>query len=235
LTDLPTVNWERVTITCAYRSYVTSFISPILTLRFIMSGQNFIQPNNDGSNNEAGSHAAASNEILDETCGGLDDLSQLVDALDMHNSIPSFETTRIRWMVANHPNTPASVLDSMVETMPVPIVRRIAEHPSLSEQALLKLSEHHDSEVRAGLVENSSTPRHILERLITDECIDVRYAIAANYDIDQDLIVRLLDDDNPYVVQRARQTLRRMDVSVCVAFPGSYEERDFPFGKTALG
>lgn len=125
-------------------------------------------------------------------------------------------------MVANHPNTPASVLVSIIETMPVTIVRRIAEHPSLSQEAILSLCEHHDGEVRAGLVDNCSTPRHIIERLVVNQCIDVRYAIAANYDIDQDLLVRLLDDDNPYVVQRARQTLRRLDVSECLAFPGNY-------------
>lgn len=234
MTDLPTVNRERVTLTCAYRSYVTSFYFNTFDFRFIMSGQNFIQPNNDGSEIEA-ALPTTSEERADDSGIGLDDLSQLVAALDLHNSIPTFETTRIRWMVANHPNTPASVLVSMIETMPVAIVRRIAEHPSLSEQALISLCEHHDGEVRVGVVDNCSTPRHIIERLVADQCIDVRYAIAANYDIDQDLLVRLLDDDNPYVVQRARQTLRRLDVSECVAFPGTYEERDFPFRKTALG
>lgn len=199
-----------------------------------MSGQNFIQPDNDGSDSEA-ALPATSAERADNSGIGLDDLSQLVAALDLHNSIPTFETTRIRWMVANHPNTPTSVLVSMIETMPVAIVRRIAEHPSLSEEALISLCEHLDGEVRAGVVDNCSTPRHIIERLVADQCIDVRYAIAANYDIDQDLLVRLLDDDNPYVVQRARQTLRRMDGSECVSFPGTYEERDFPFRKTALG
>ncbi len=199
-----------------------------------MSGQNTIQPNDDGNDLEA-AQLSSSGEISNESGIALDDLSQLVAALDLHNSIPTFETTRIRWMVANHPNTPTSVLVSMIETMPVAIVRRIAEHPSLSQQSLLSLCEHYDGEVRAGVVDNSSTPRHIIERLIVDQCIDVRYAIAANYDIDQDLLMRLLDDDNPYVVQRARQTLRRMDATECVAFPGNYEERDFPFRKTALG
>lgn len=234
MTDLPTVNWERVTLTCAYRSYVTSFYFSTFDFRFIMSGQNFIQPNDDSSESEA-ALPNTSAERPDESGIGQDDLEQLIAALDLHNSIPTFETTRVRWMVANHPNTPASVLVSMIETMPVAIVRRIAEHPSLSQDVLLSLCTHQDGEVRAGVVDNSSSPRHIIERLVVDQCIDVRYAIAANYKIDQDLLVRLLDDDNPYVVQRARQTLCRMDVSECLAFPGSYEERDFRYRKTALG
>lgn len=164
-----------------------------------------------------------------------DALYELIDALDLHNNVPTFETTRIRWIVANHPNTPVSVLRSMVEHMPLPIVRRVAEHPSLPEEMLDVLSRHADGEVRLSVAENHRTPRYLLERLLHDDSCDVRYSLASNYNLGQDMLARMLDDDNPYVVQRARNTLRRMEVSVCIAFPLSYEERVIPYPRAALG
>jgi hypothetical protein len=53
--------------------------------------------------------------------------------------------------------------------------------------------------------------------LYRDENPDVRYALAESYAVDTEILSALLEDENPFVAGRARQTLRRLNIQLCVA------------------
>lgn len=54
---------------------------------------------------------------------------------------------------------------------------------------------------------NPSLPRQILEALIKHESLEVRYAIADGPGVPMPILLRLADDENPYISQRAMQTI----------------------------
>lgn len=125
------------------------------------------------------------------------------------------------WCAVNDPETTSGQLEEIAgeATNNLPLLRRLAEHPNLSPTALYALSEHEDPQVRAALAENPSSPRSLLEKLCRDSHADVRYFLAESYTLDLDLISSLLEDENPYVVHRAKSTLRKREVHLVATLP----------------
>jgi len=122
---------------------------------------------------------------------------------------------RIRWYMVHHPNTPPSVLAEIASAdAPRAVLERIAEHPRVGQEVLMKLACHQDSEVRAAVSENINVPDEVILLLAKDECPDVRYRVAENPMIALDVLASLAEDENPYVAHRARTTVQRLQAAV---------------------
>ncbi len=117
---------------------------------------------------------------------------------------------RLKSMLASNPRTPADMLDFLSNVSPVDILLRVAENPSSGKDTLSRLAFHEDPEVRAAVSENPNTPESCFKRLASDESVDVRYRLAENPHSPAAALYNLLKDENPYVAQRARQTLSRI-------------------------
>ena len=87
---------------------------------------------------------------------------------------------------------------------------RLIDHPNTPPAVLMQLAQHIDSEVRAQVADNPNTPQDAILKLINDECIDVRFALAECYHLGKEHLEILLEDENPYVVDRAETTLQRL-------------------------
>ncbi len=130
------------------------------------------------------------------------------------------------WKAVNDPETAAQDLEIIVSEGCRGLVRRAAEHPRVSLELLIALSQHEDPEVRAAVVDNHQTSVDLHWRLAKDECADVRYAVAESYLVDMDVLSSLLEDANPYISHRARATLKKRNVHLLMAaeFPQSVTE-----------
>lgn len=128
---------------------------------------------------------------------------------------------RVRWLLANNPNTPPQVLDSIIASNHLGLIRRVAEHPRLSLPSLEALCSHTDAQVREAVSENPNLPPSLMWTLAQDASEDVRFRLAESYTVDQEVLSYLMEDENPYVAQRARQTMRRrnMHLYAAVEFP----------------
>lgn len=128
---------------------------------------------------------------------------------------------RVRWLLANNPNTPPQVLDSIIASNHLGLIRRVAEHPRLSMPTLETLCSHADPEVREAASENPNLPPSLMWILAQDASGDVRYRLAESYVVDQEVLSYLMEDENPYVAQRAKLTMRRrnMHLHAAVEFP----------------
>lgn len=87
---------------------------------------------------------------------------------------------------------------------------RLIDHENTPPQVLVQLAQHVDSEVRAQVADNPNTPQEAILMLIKDESIDVRFALAECYHLGKVHLEILLEDENPYVVDRAQSTLQRL-------------------------
>ena len=99
--------------------------------------------------------------------------------------------------------------------------RFLAEEASTSPQTLLKLSRDKDPEVRLSAGEHPNMPYVGLRELVQDPCIDVRFGLAGNHNIPISILSMLTQDENPYVEDRAKRSLDRLQngklaVSACV-------------------
>lgn len=141
-------------------------------------------------------------------------------------SISETGCPHLKCLLASNPNTPADLLDYLLEVSNSQIHVRIAENPNTSKETLSKLAFSHDPDVRAAIVDNPGTPESCFKRLINDESVDVRYRIAENPHAPLTSLYSLLRDENPYVSQRARQTLARI-LSNTLALAGRKETAEF--------
>jgi hypothetical protein len=87
------------------------------------------------------------------------------------------------------------------------IRRRCAENPSTAPDTLAILADDPVFSVRAAVARNKHTPMYLLRRLSQDENVDVRFAIAANAEMPDAILLSLFLDPDPYVADRASQTL----------------------------
>jgi len=83
----------------------------------------------------------------------------------------------------------------------------LAESPSTSPRTLEVLAYNPSDAVRQAVADNPRTPVSALRVLVTDLSDEVRYAMAENHNLEQELLETLAEDDNPYVSQRAMDTL----------------------------
>lgn len=122
-----------------------------------------------------------------------------------------------RWKAVNNPETAMHILEVIITDGCRGLVRRAAEHPSVSQELLLTLSQHEDPEIRAAVVHNHKTTNELHWQLAKDESPDVRYAVAESYLVNTDVLSSLLEDVNPYISHRARATLKKRNVQMVVA------------------
>jgi len=87
---------------------------------------------------------------------------------------------------------------------------RLIDHPQTPAFVLMELSQHPSPEVRAQVVDNPNTPQKAILNLISDQCIDVRLSLAECYHLGASVLEFLVQDDNPYVGNRAEITLHRL-------------------------
>ncbi len=122
----------------------------------------------------------------------------------------ALEAARIRWLLAINPNTPPPVLDHLTNNAPSTLLERIAEHPRAHSVTLSRLANHEDSQVRAAVAENMNTSMKTIWKLVRDPSADVRLRLAESYTVPIAVLKVLLEDENPYVADRAQKTLLRL-------------------------
>lgn len=90
---------------------------------------------------------------------------------------------------------------------------RLIDHPHTPGFVLMELAQHPSAEVRAQVVDNANTPKEAVLQLLNDESIDVRLSLAECYHLGVSVLEMLVDDENPYVCDRAESTLQRLKAS----------------------
>ncbi|HEY9682836.1 MAG TPA: HEAT repeat domain-containing protein [Oculatellaceae cyanobacterium] len=117
---------------------------------------------------------------------------------------------RTMWLIAVHPESPGAMLQVIAEQCSEGFVERVAENQNTWPSTLRQLAHHKSSRVRAAVAQNSNTPSDVLFALACDESADVRYMIADGIQGDVKLLEQMLEDENPYVVSRAKRSLARL-------------------------
>ena len=87
---------------------------------------------------------------------------------------------------------------------------RVAENIVTPIGSLLRLLNDESGEVRLSLSHNKALPSIFLAQLAHDRDVDVRYGMAENPNLSASILRTLLTDENPYVADRAEQTLLRI-------------------------
>lgn len=96
-----------------------------------------------------------------------------------------------RLLVARHPNTPATALRRIADSITQPIGElacALAMHPSCPADVLKALATHEEASVRAAVARHASTPASCLPQLLGDADADVRRAVPAHPEAPSDLI-----------------------------------------------
>jgi hypothetical protein len=88
---------------------------------------------------------------------------------------------------------------------------RVAENPNLPAFIAAILVGDPNPDVRITLSENSNISYETAFALCRDASADVRYAVAANGRMPASILCELAGDENPFVCQRAQQTIRRLN------------------------
>jgi len=89
---------------------------------------------------------------------------------------------------------------------------RIAEREDTPLELLIALAQDPDPDVRVGLTARKSIPLSVLAILLFDDSPDVRFELADNPDLHHTQLQHLTEDCNPYVAERAWQTLKKKKV-----------------------
>jgi hypothetical protein len=130
--------------------------------------------------------------------------------LQLRQLMDEAETTRIKYLVAGNPNTPASVLDYLSKNSQAKVLEHIALNPRTHLITLKRLAEHENSDVRVAISYNINVSPELLLQLTHDINPDVRYAVAEKSDAPIYLLEELSSDENPYVSLRATKTLQQL-------------------------
>jgi hypothetical protein len=112
-----------------------------------------------------------------------------------------------RYMASGNTSTPGEVLACLAADERVNIRRRVAENVSTPPDALALLAKDGNPSVRTGVAKNRHTPLFILKELAQDVEVDVRFAIASNPEMPDAILLSLFMDPDPFVAERASQTL----------------------------
>jgi hypothetical protein len=112
-------------------------------------------------------------------------------------------TTRLRLLVSG-----------LTDLLDVGVLERLAESPEASPKTLAKLACNDDPHVRAAAADNAHTPYASMLALAEDPDVDVRFQLAENHNIPRDILKILSNDENPYIAERAQQTLQRQIIQM---------------------
>jgi hypothetical protein len=153
----------------------------------------------------------------------------LAEAADTTNDaddtayLSDYAAMRLLWLIAVHPESPGAVLDFLARQSAHAYAERVAENPSTWPSTLAVLSIHNNPSVRIAVASNPHTSDEIAEELCFDECSDVRFALAECTHRSEEFIERLLEDENPFVVARARTTKMRLSPAHPLQLPGNQQ------------
>jgi hypothetical protein len=150
-------------------------------------------------------------------------LSAICHSLQFHLTEPTEAAHQMRWRAVSDPCTDPQVLQHIASRGSHHLQKRVAEHAGAAPETLDQLAVHDHHEVRASLADNQNISLQLQWQLARDPHPDVRFATAQSYHIDPDVLASLLDDDNPFVVHRAKTTLQRISAakSRTAYLPGS--------------
>jgi hypothetical protein len=137
--------------------------------------------------------------------------------------LSDYAAMRLLWLIAVHPESPGAVLDFLARQSAHAYAERVAENPSTWPSTLAILSIHSNPNVRVSVASNPHTTQEIAEELCFDECSDVRFALAECTHRSEEFIERLLEDENPFVVARARKTKMRLSPAQPVQLPAKQQ------------
>jgi hypothetical protein len=149
--------------------------------------------------------------------------------------LSDYAAMRLLWLIAVHPESPGAVLDFIARQSTYAYAERIAENPSTWPSTLAFLSIHNNPNVRLAVASNPHTSDEIAEELCFDECSDVRFALAECTHRSEEFIERLLEDENPFVVARARKTKMRISPAQPIQLPTNQQWNNDPQRKKAQG
>lgn len=143
----------------------------------------------------------------EKACEEMVEINQLLD------TVPDMGAQQLRWLMAVNPNTPASVLESLVNVGGPALLERIAENPATSSITLARLAFDPCAQVRQAVAENEHAAIETVWMLVQDECPDVRFTLAEGYHLPLEVLHVLAEDENPFVAARAITTLQRIERS----------------------
>jgi hypothetical protein len=117
------------------------------------------------------------------------------------------EDDTIKYAVAQHPNTPMSVLEEMLDTTDsnfISIEYYVAKNPNLSPELAVRISQSTSDSVRAQIAKNPNLPLENFEELAQDPDWYVRSVIALSDRVSDEILSKLVSDGNEHVVKSAR-------------------------------
>lgn len=96
------------------------------------------------------------------------------------------------------------------QTVKNSLLELIAESPSTEASTLEVLAHSQSTRVRQAVADNPRTPMSALRILATDFEPEVRFALAENHNVPIEILDLLKEDENPYVSERANQTINNL-------------------------
>lgn len=118
---------------------------------------------------------------------------------------------KTEYLVAGNSWTPVHVLRQLAMSTDPSIRARVAENRVTPLSILLMLFDDPDKDVRLNLTLNRNLPEIYLMQLACDVDADVRYGMAEDPNLPQSILNVLAGDENPYIAQRAIETIFRIN------------------------
>jgi hypothetical protein len=116
----------------------------------------------------------------------------------------------VEYLAAGNNSTSREDLAQLALSKEPKVRGRVAENPSCPTVALMVLAEDEHPDVRSNVAGNPKATFKMLRRLAQDFCLNVRYTLAEDHSLPDPLLRMLSRDENPYVCERAKQTLSRL-------------------------
>jgi len=114
------------------------------------------------------------------------------------------------YLIAGSQQTSPKALALLAQSE-IPGVRaRVAENPNCPLALLSWLAQDSNPEVRLSVVYNPKAPPIFFQWLLNDGCADVLFALAEDHNLAHSFLEQLSQNDNPYVAERAKQTIERV-------------------------
>lgn len=129
---------------------------------------------------------------------------------DLLAQLSKSEDDNIKYAVAQHPNTPMSVLEEMLETTDtefISIEYYVAKNPNLSPELAVRLSQSTSDSVRSQIAKNPNLPLENFEELAQDPDWYVRSVIALTSRVSDEILSKLVSDSDEQVAKSARIVL----------------------------
>lgn len=117
----------------------------------------------------------------------------------------------VQYLIAGDTQLTPLLLNELSKSQDAAVRARVAENVSTPTSILLRLLEDDDADVRLSLSYNPSLPYMFLKQLATSDSVDVRFGLAENALLSPCILETLANDENPYVAQRAADTLSRLN------------------------